>query len=593
MERRLVAILAADIVGYSRLMAEDELGTFNELKSRQSKLLLPLLTTHRGRLFKTTGDGFLIEFASALDAVNCATSLQLANRDADAERPADRQLSMRVGVALADALVEDGDVFGTGVNVAARLQSIAKTGGICVSASVMEQVKGKISFEARARGPQELKNLPEPIAVYDIDLRSCNATVVNAVAAGGLPLPKLPSVAVLPFDDMSADAQHQYFSDGLSEDLIAELSRFRSLFVIARNSSFRYRGGNVDVGKVGRDLGVQYVVEGSVQTDHKHVRVIVQLVDSRSGHHVWADRFDAQVDDLFAVQDEITRNIASRVNNRLERAELDSIRRGATPNLRAFDLWLKGADAHERSTPDALGAAKEFYARAIEADPLFSRPYAGLAEITYLESVFSGWGDPRSFSLDSLELARKAVELDEQDAQGHSVLSWIYLSLRQFPLARLHMKQAERLNPNDADIAMLRASELAFLGEATAALEVAHQAMRQNPFHPDWYVSELAVVLFLSGRYAEMQALFDLIPEIYPHTPAWRAAAFALEGDEARAGEAAARFEGNIRKLWRGESGATAHQFASWFVEHLPMAREVDLDRLRTGLRGAGLLGAR
>jgi adenylate cyclase len=596
MERQLVAVMAADVVGYSRMMHDDEVGTFEELKARRLTLFEPTLRTYRGRLVKTMGDGLLVEFASAVDAVSCALALQEANQAVDGMRPAERRMVLRIGISLSDVMRDRDDIFGTGVNIAARLQAIAEPNGVAVSAAVMEQVRGKISREARSRGRQKLKNIAEAIEVYDLSSPvppppAPEPTLPlhrNGYAA--LPLPDRPSIAVLPLDNLSGDPSQKYFSDGVSEDLITELSRFRSLFVIARNSSFRYRGGDVDVARVGRELGVQYIVEGSIQRGGDRVRATVQLIDVLNGFHVWADRYDYKTDDLFTVQDDITRNIASRVQNRLAQAQLDAIKRKPPGTLRAYDLWMRGVECHERSTEESYAQARRFYEEAIQVDPAFARPYAGLAELAMMQWLFSEWGIHSSHEIRALALAQKAVELDEQEAHGHAMLAWAYMMQRKFGRARRHLERAAILNPNDADSAMTRALCLAFLGDAKEAVETARQAIRLNPFHPDWYQSDLAVLLCLNRQYDEMQAIFDGIPEIYPHTPAWRAAAYALQGDLAAAHEAAERFGQNIRPIWRGRPDVTIAAYGQWFLDHLPLARAEDTAEIAKGLRAAGLL---
>jgi TolB-like protein/class 3 adenylate cyclase len=601
MERQLVAVLAADVVGYSRMMHDDEVGTFEELKERRLTLFEPKLRSYRGRLVKTMGDGLLVEFSSALDAVNCAIALQEANQAVDAPRPAGRRLVLRIGVSLSDVMRDRDDIYGTGVNIAARLQSIAEPNGVAISGAVLEQVRGKILREAKSRGPQHLKNIADPIEVYDLPTgpdpaHAAHSAPASAAGAarraigGALPLPDRPSIAVLPLDNLSNDPSQQYFSDGVSEDIITELSRFRSLFVIARNSSFRYRGGNVEIARVGRELGVQYVVEGSIQRSGDRLRATVQLIDVLNGFHVWADRYDYRVDDLFSIQDDVTRNIASRVTNRLEQAHIEAAKRRAPGTLRAYDLWLRGVECHDQGTDDGHAKAREFYEAAIKADPAFARPYCGLAELVFMQMVFPDWSGAPPRDGEAMELAHKAVTLDEQEAHGHAILGWAQLLLRKFGRARRHLERSAALNPNDADVGMTRALGLAFLGDAKAGVEAARQAIRLNPFHPDWYLSDLAVMLCLDGQYDEMQAIFDAIPEIYPHTPAWRAAAYALLGNLPAAHAAAERFEHNVRPIWRGRPDAPVAAFGQSFLHHLPLARDEDVAEIAKGLRAAGLL---
>ncbi len=516
MERQLVAVLAADVVGYSRMMHDDEVGTFHDLKMRRLTLFEPSLRSYRGRLVKTMGDGLLVEFGSAVDAVNCAIALQEANQAVDAPRPAERRLVLRIGISLSDVMRDRDDIYGTGVNIAARLQSIAEPNGVAISGAVLEQVRGKIPRQAKSRGPQLLKNIADPIEVFDLppaaspepDSAAPSPSAASSApgaarrnVAGALPLPDRPSIAVLPLDNLSNDPSQQYFSDGVSEDIITELSRFRSLFVIARNSSFRYRGGDVEIARVGRELGVQYVVEGSIQRSGDRLRATVQLIDVLNGFHVWADRYDYRVDDLFSVQDDITRNIASRVTNRLEHAHIEAAKRNAPGTLRAYDLWLRGVECHDQGTDDGHAKARQFYDAAIKADPTFARPYCGLAELVFMQMVFPDWSGAPPREGEAMELAQKAVTLDAQEAHGHAILGWAQLLLRKFGRARRHLERAAALNPNDADCAMTRALGLAFLGDAKTGVEVARLAIRLNPFHPDWYLSDLAVMLCLDRQY--------------------------------------------------------------------------------------------
>lgn len=595
MERQLVAVLAADIVGFTRMMHDDEVGTFEALNARRLTLFEPSLRTHHGRLVKTMGDGLLAEFSSAIDAVNCAIALQDANQAVDASLPAERRLALRIGISLSDVMRDREDIFGTGVNIAVRLQSIAEPNGVSISAAVVEQVRGKIPCEVMSRGPQLLKNIADPVDVYDLPTAYTPAPDARPITArhrvGALPLPDRPSIAVLPFDNLSGDLSQQYFSDGVTEDIIAALSRFRSLFVIARNSSFRYRGGDKEISRVGRELGVQFIVEGSIQRSGDQLRATVQLVDVLNGFHLWVERYDYRVDDLFAVQDEISRNIASRITNRLEQAHVAAAKRRAPSALRAYDLWLRGAECHERGTPEDDAEARKFYEAAIKADPTFARPYAGLAELAFMRLIFPDWsiGEQQRES-EAMELAQQAVALDEQESQGHAILGWTNLLQRNFGRASRHFERATALNPNDADTAISCALGSTFIGRAKAGIATARQAIRLNPFHPDWYQSDLAVMLFLDGQYGEMQAIFDVIPELYPHTPAWRAAAYALQGDMPAAQAAAERFEHNIRPIWRGQPNAPVSTFGQSFLDHLPLARTEDLATLANGLRAAGLL---
>lgn len=401
--------------------------------------------------------------------------------------------------------------------------------------------------------------------------------------------PEKVAIAVLPFENLSDDPAQDLFADGIAEDIITQLSRFRELQVIARKSSFQFRGKGVDVKEAAAKLGVGFVVEGSVRKIGGRVRISVQLIDVDSNSHVWADRYDREVIDVFEIQDEITRMIVGRLVTQLAREELERAKRKHPESLKAYELWLTGAELHERATAEAHDQARELYRRALEIDPNFARAHAGLAEITYLESLMRGWGLPRETAGEALEHARRAVECDANDADAHVVLGWAHLMLREFERARRHLDRAGELNPNDADICMSRATGLAFLGEPEAGLEWAALAMRLNPYCPDWYLSDKAVIHFLAGDAAAALAIYDEMGELYPHSVTWRAAAAAEAGRLAEARRLIAEFVEKAKQLWVGDPGAGPADYARWIVDELPLRREGDKARLWAGLRAAGL----
>jgi TolB-like protein/Flp pilus assembly protein TadD len=577
-ERRLVAILAADVAGYSALMERDEEGTLARLKDCRAAFET-IVAEHRGRVFGEAGDSLIAAFDSPVEAVRCAQHAQQALAGLNASIPRNMRLHFRIGINLGDVIAEGGDFFGDSVNIAARLQALAEPGGVLISAAVRDMVAGKIDASLADLGAHRLRNITRPVRVFRLDLPR----------AAPPPPDDKPSIAVLAFDNLSGDASQDYFSDGVTEDIITELSRFRTLFVTARNSSFAYRGKPVDVKRIGRELGVAFVVEGSVRRAGDALRITAQLVDAVGGHHLWAERYDCAATDLFTVQDDVTRRIVAIVANRLDEEELGRSRDKPTSSLKAYDLWLRGVKQQQRSTPEGDIEAKACFEQAIAIDPEYARAYAGLAEIAYLRTVYFGWGTPEAKDYDAaIGYAQRAVALDDSDAAPHSILGWIHLMRREFERARRHWDRAIVLNPNDADILMSRATALAFLGEAEEAIAQAKLAMRLNPFHPDWYDSDLAVAYFCAGRYGEVIEVFDRIAELFPHTPAWRAAAAAYLGRN-DAADHAARFVGNIRSIWAGDSAAGPREYAEWLLDRLPFRRPSDAEHLCLGLRRAGL----
>ena len=388
MKRRLAAILMTDVVGYSRLMEADEAGTLAALKERRRTILEPTVRDHGGRVVKVMGDGALIEFGSAVAAVAAALDLQHAMSEADVAAPAGRTIKLRIGVNLGDVIGEGGDIYGEGVNIAARLEVLAEPGGICIAANVHDEVRGKLAAAFVDLGEQQVKNLTRPVRAYRV--RAAGA-IGDAPPARPLPsLPDKPSIAVLPFQNMSGDADQEYFADGMVEDIITELARLRWLFVIARNSSFTYKGRAVDVKQVGRELGVRYVLEGSVRRAGSRVRITGQLIDAATGAHLWADHFDGEFADVFDLQDRVTASVVGVIAPRLEQAEIERAKRKPTESLDAYDYFLRGMAAFHRFSPSANTEALAQFAKAVELDPDYAAAYA-MAARCYLQRKGFGW----------------------------------------------------------------------------------------------------------------------------------------------------------------------------------------------------------
>jgi TolB-like protein/class 3 adenylate cyclase len=349
-ERRLAAILAADVAGYSRLMGVDEEGTLAALKGLRKSLIDPKIAEHRGRMVKTTGDGALVEFASAVDAVRCALQIQRAMAERNANIPEDRRIEFRIGINVGDVIIDEGDIYGDGVNIAARIETLASPGAICLSDNAYQQIKGKVAIGVSDMGEQRLKNIAQPVRVYSVRFE-------NATTPPVLMLPDKPSIAVLAFQNMSGDAEQEYFADGIAEDIITGLSRFRQLFVIARNSSFTYKGRAVDVKQVGSDLGVRYLLEGSVRKAANRIRITAQLIDTATGAHLWADRFDAALEDIFDLQDRVTASVVGAIAPTLEKAEIERAKRKPTNSLDAYDCFLRGMASFHQQTRESVGDA--------------------------------------------------------------------------------------------------------------------------------------------------------------------------------------------------------------------------------------------
>src|SRR5215475_2974303 len=389
-KRKLAAIFAADIAGYSRLMGADEAGTLARLKEYRRELIDPKNKQYRGRVVKTTGDGILIEFPSVVDAVSCSIEVQQGMRERNADVPTEKRIEFRIGINLGDVIIEGRDLYGDGVNIAARLEGLAEPGGICISQTVLNHARGKIAFEVEDLGEQALKNIVQPIHVYRLLLNSGRDCTVTRLSESALALPDKPSIAVLPFENMSGDPEQEYFADGIVEEIITALSRFKSLFVIARNSSFFYKGKSPDIRQVGRELGVRYVLEGSVRKAAAKVRITGQLIDAATGTHIWADRFERDLTDVFALQDEVTVAVVSAIQPKLLQTEIAIAARRRPENLTAYDFYLRALQQDYLTTREGLAEAIKLARRALELDPRFGSA-AALAGVCRLQNVIWGY----------------------------------------------------------------------------------------------------------------------------------------------------------------------------------------------------------
>ena len=499
-KRRLAAILASDVVGYSRLMGVNEERTLAQLQAHQRELLEPSISEHRGRIVKTTGDGMLVEFASVVDALRCATEIQRGMTERNAEVPTAERIEFRIGINVGDIMSEGGDIFGDGVNVAARLEALADPGGICVSGRVQEDARGKFDIPFEDRGEQPLKNIAWPVRVYKVRLGGETPTAVPALS-----LPDKPSIAVLPFTNMSGDPEQEYFADGVTEDLITALSRIRWFFVIARNSCFAYKGQSTDIRDVARKLGVAYVLEGSVRKAGNRVRVTAQLIDGGSGNHVWAQRYDRDLEDIFSVQDEITETLAGAIEPELGKAERERARTRRPDDLRAWDLCQRGLWHTYKRTRQDLADAQHMFRQAIEIDPGLARAYAAAEEAFFFQFVGGYVDTGEAAKADALRFAEKAVQLDGEDAFNRYALGRALTLVRRHDSAVFELRKAIELNPSFAQAHSALAMALATGGHPEEALPHIELAMRlspQDPYFGQFLVRRAEACLF-SGRVVE------------------------------------------------------------------------------------------
>jgi adenylate cyclase len=498
MQRKLAAILAADVVGYSRLMTDDEAGTLEALRARRKNVLEPLVAKRHGRIFKLMGDGVFVEFASVVSAVECAVDLQKGMADSNAGAARGLALQLRVGINLGEVVVEDGDLYGDGVNLAMRLQELAEPGGICLSGKVHAEVARKLDLAYEDLGERPLKNIAERVRVFRI-----GGGPVAREQQAAPPLPSKPSIVVLPFVNMSGDADQEFFADGLTEDILTELSRFRDLFIISRNSSFKYKGKAVNVQQVAKELGVQYVVEGSVRKAGNRVRVSAQLIDAETDRHVWAERYDGQLDDIFAIQDEVTSAIASTLPGRVEAATRDRAVHKPTANMAAYECVLAGKTLHHRSNRADNAEALRLIGRAIELDPKYAHAHAWRACILGQAWIY-GWRTDREATWNEVVGAlQTALALDENDSDVHRILAAVNVAGDDLDKAMYHQERALSLNPNDDLIVVQQGEILTWLGRPEEGIDWIAKAMRLNPYHPERFWNHLGRAYFGARRYTE------------------------------------------------------------------------------------------
>jgi adenylate cyclase len=585
-ERRLAAILAADVVGYSRLMRTDEVGTLAALRQVRSQIFDPTIAIHKGRIFKTTGDGLLAEFASAVDAVTCAMAVQA--KMAASESSA---IQFRIGINIGDIIIDGDDILGDGVNVAARVENECASGGVYLSDDAFRQVRGKTAFRFDDLGEKPLKNIDRPVRIFAARVE--RRTPATARAVGALrpddrypELPDKPSIAVLPFQNMSGDSEQEYFADGMVEEIITALSRFKSLFVIARNSSFTYKGEAVDIKRVGRELGVRYVLEGSVRKSANRVRITGQLIDAATGAHLWADRIDGGLGDVFDLQDQVTESIVGAIAPAVEKAEIERAKRKPADSLDAYDHYLRGmANVYRFANRQANDEALRLFNRAIELDPGFAPAY-GLAAVCYTWAKTNGWMSVTPHDIEKVRsLVRQAVELGKDDVIALAASGYVLAFIaRELTAGAAMVDRALVLNSNSAEAWYWGGWMKNWLGEPEAAIDRFARAIRLNPLDPSINGARAGIshAHYFLGRYDDSASWASIVLQDNPDfQPGLRmdAASNAMAGRLEPANQAVER----LRQL--------NPQLCVSNLKNVlgPYRRAEDLARYQEGLRRAGL----
>jgi len=627
MERRLAAILAADVEGYSHLTELNEEASTTTLRS-YCAVVEEVVSAHRGHIFSSAGDGIVAEFASIVEAIRCAVEIQNEITDRNAAVPEDGRMQFRIGVNLGDVIAEGNNLYGTGVNVAVRLEQLAAPGGICISQTVYDQVRKIVEIPFEDIGERRLKNIAEPVRVYRIlpaplpwlnrlfsrsrsrrrfGVAAGVLFLLLAVAAGafyprqpaalwtalfgdagGLSLPEHPAIAVLPFDDLSATGDQQYLADGIAEELITGLAKFPDLLVIARNSTFTYKDKPTDIRQVGKELNVRYVVEGSVQRSDQNVRVTAQLIDASTGRHLWADRYDRKVDSIFAIRDEITRSIAGTLGGlagKLAQAEVARVS-GKDPNsFTAYDYLMRGWYEWRKLTRSSNAAARDFFEQARKIDPNYARAYAGLAWTYALDYDFE-WTDDYDKTVKlALEMASTAVRLDSNDYQAHWALGWAYLYNWEHEEATADYLRARDLNPNDAELLAEMANLLIYIGQPKQAIDQLKEAIRLNPFHENWYLEYLGWAYEEAGMPMEAVGILEQVIDRNPNKEQlWVLPTLAA----AYAHPTVGRMD-DARKIVKTILSLEPKFSISEVVSRAPYKTKEQIDRYVNALRRAGL----
>jgi TolB-like protein/class 3 adenylate cyclase/tetratricopeptide (TPR) repeat protein len=638
-ERRLAAIMAVDVVGYSRLMGADEVGTLRKLKAHRGDLIDPVIAGHRGRIVKTTGDGLLVEFPSVVQAVACAVAVQRGMLSRNAPEPEDKRVVFRIGINVGDIIIDGNDIFGDGVNVAARLESLCEPGGLCISRTANDQIQDKLSLPFVDLGEHTVKNITRPVGVFGLATKDIEALpeeevhrepqpTLPAVATASLPrhravrfvaaasvaillaggvwfasqyraaptsnpvLPDRPSIAVLPFENMGGDPEQAYFADGMTEDLITDLSKIAGLLVIARNSTFAYKGKGRDIREIAKALGVRYILEGSVRRAGAEVRINAQLIDATTGGHLWADRYDGEMKNVFGLQDKVTRSVVSALAVKLTQEDRERVTRHETENAQAYDVFLKGWQHYLLQTPEDFRTAIDYFKKAADLDPKYGRAYAALAA-TYWEASTRYWDVALGFKRHQEARAQAEHYLTQAMRNptplAHQVASAILLQGQQHGEAIAEAKLAIAADPNDADAYIALANALSFTGKAAEALDQVERAIRLNPHYPPQYLYQRGLAQFamkqLDKAAADLEQAIGRNRDDY-----WsQRLLLATYGLLGRRADAAKTIESIKAGTKQGRLAfydpLTIRATTYWY----PFAENSDAERFADGLRKAGI----
>ncbi|MCG7520116.1 adenylate/guanylate cyclase domain-containing protein [Ruegeria sp. Ofav3-42] len=574
MDRRLAAVLAADMVGYSRLMETDEQGTLARLRTHRIELIDPSIDKNGGKIIKTTGDGMLVEFPSASDAVLCAVEVQNRMFRRNADVPKDQRIQFRIGINLDEIIFEDDDIFGSGVNVAARLEQSANAGEVLISGTVHDQVTNRLDLGYQDLGDLSLKNLTQPVRAFRVELDAPAEAADESLAADGSTKVVKPSIAVLPFENMSGDPEQEFFVDGLTEDLLTELSRRHELFVISRNSSFVYKGQAVNLREVGEALGARYIVEGSVRKAGNRLRVTVQLIDSQSDGHIWAEKYDRDMDDIFSIQDEVTSAVVATLPGRIEASQQEGLTRKQPSNLAAYECVLAAKVLHHRSTREDNAEATKLIDRAIELDPEYAHAHAWSGCIRG-QAWGYGWCDDLEEMLAECEAAiHKAASLDDNDADVHRLMAAVAILRNKLARARYHQERALSLNPN-YDLVVVQMGELlTWVGRPEEGAEWIQKAMRLNPHHPARFWSHLGRARFTAKEYEQALDDFARLPVLDTAQNAYVAACHGWLGNSDKAKRYARAVYAENPGFKIADLIATLHYDTEDAVQHLVQGLE-------------------
>ncbi len=581
--RRLAAVLAADVVGYSRLMEADEAGTLAALKRHREAIFDPAVIAHNGRIVKLIGDGVIAEFGSVVDAVNCALSVQRSGASTLHQSATQPTIVVRIGINLGDVIIEGDDIYGDGVNIAARLEPLAEPGGICVSSIVNESVGNRIDVRFQDSGDISVKNIDRPIRIWKWQPSATIPTAARSNAAKPEPNAAPASIAVLPFTNMSGDPEQEYFSDGISEDIITDLSKIAGLIVIARNSSFIFKGRSVDIREVGKELGVRSVLEGSIRRAGKRVRITAQLIDATNGAHLWADRYDRDLTDIFEVQDDVTRRIVDALKVTLSPAENMRLADSGTPNVEAYDCYLRGREvmAVNPKNRERFEQSTKFYMRALELDPSYSQAYAGLS-MAYGLDYQNRWSDNPDLSLGlAKHNAERAIEKNSKDPFARLVASWTAILEKDLDRAKSEADTALSLNPNYSGAYLLLGHIQTLSGRPLEAIPALERATRLDPAFRPTHLHFLGMAYLLAGKYETAAALLKERILLIPGTDFSRVLlASALghlgDGDEAR-------------RIWNELKEINPKYSFSEHYARQPFQRQADVQKIVDGLAKVGL----